>query len=254
MGISDYHIWQTLLQTAIVGAGKAALPPPLLDHLSEKGLDMHTSAEEALLAASALTRMRIKAGRRFPLWEDPIPAALPVQSELINIPIGRHLSAILSGRFAPALREWIGLFASSGFSLPPEGLPGLLDRCLKEEGIRQMLEPHFGARARWLIAQNPAWAPLASPSEKKKVKTYPEPWSEEESMEWLARSRRLLAFASGDPKFHEAAYLIPARPGAPWLEGWEQIAPRTIFIWKNDLDYFLRVLRFRMEMRDAFKP
>ena len=117
--MNDFYLWQTLSQTAVVGTGKAALPPPLLGFFAAKGMDVHTSPEETLLAAAALVQLRIRAGRQFPRWEGPVPEAVSMGPGAINDRAGRSLAAILSGRFAPALGEWLELFAASGLSLPP---------------------------------------------------------------------------------------------------------------------------------------
>lgn len=261
MAMNDFYIWETLLQAAIVGTGKGVLPPPLLDHFMQKGLSAHSTPEETLLEASALTRLRIRAGRNFPHWEGSLPEGLPPEEEDIHVRAGRFLSAILSGRFAPALEEWLRLFAASGSALPPEGLPGLLDRCAGDEGVRNLVMPHLGERARWLIAQNPAWAPLAVQGPKKKHRLKETPlWTEKHARDWVAELQ-LLLISAGDNAWHlwdyrdklrEAAYLVPPIPDAPWLGGWEHIPNRTAFLWKNDIDSFLHTVQFRIEMYEAF--
>ena len=62
--LDDFGIWQILFQTALAGTARAELPPFLLDHLAAKGLDIHASREETLLAAAALIRLRILAGKK----------------------------------------------------------------------------------------------------------------------------------------------------------------------------------------------
>ena len=258
--LNDFHIWQTLLQTAVVGSGKASLPPPLLDYLRGKGLDTQAPEEEILLEAAVLTSLRIKAGRAFPTCEGPFPEPLPARTEVINAIAARSLTLILNGPFGPALPEWLELFAKEDMALPPESLPGLLDRCVEDNIARSWIEPHLGERARWLIAQNPAWASLSAIQA---LDREPKPvpgWTENQARAWIAELQFLLASTSNEAwnwwdyrdKFREAAFLVPPLPDAPWLGGWEYVSPRNQFFWKNDIDYFLEAVHFRIEMHQAF--
>ena len=441
--MTDLEIWQTLVQTAVVGAERAALPPPLLDELERRGIDPFAAPEEVLLSAAALVRQRIRAGQLLPRLTDIPEPPMPEENAVINPQASRFLSIILSGRFAPALREWVGHFSRSGQSLPPESLPGLLKHCAGDPAIRELLEPHLGPRARWLIRQNPDWAalehPLPDASQQRlnqfvklekldtaKVRGLPEadtldalkafadtclsaegmqvqlrlpdgfpdwlfregwarkrkaadatlqtalawippghwtekldsapdficeyrlqtpdlalfrrslahaavlygdaewaaallnihaiypgflevdpsclaqlialvpagvfqdliaqvwadagddldefkpaeelllrslhPWDEEFAGEWLAELQRVLI---GSPDswdlwdhravLRHAAYRLPVLPDAPWLGGWTQMPQRTYYLWKDDIEYFLRVLQFRTEMQEAFE-
>lgn len=158
--MDDFTIWKTLVQAAVVGTDRSGLPPPLLEQLAGKGLDVYGAPEEALLSAAALTRLRIKAGMVFPEWNRPLPEPAPIQTGVIHSQASRFLSMLLGGRYAPAFGEWLQLFTKRNLSLPPESLPGLLNRCVEDESVREALEPYLGERAQWLIAQNPAWAIL----------------------------------------------------------------------------------------------
>lgn len=161
--MDDYTIWKTLVQTAVVGAGRTSLPPPLLEELAARGIDIYAPEEEVLLAAAALIRQRIRAGQVLPQRLNITVQAVSLENVVVNPSASRFLTAMLGGKYAAALPEWLELFSRSGLSLPPESLPGLLNRCVADPSLREMLEPHLGARAQWLIGQNPAWATLESP-------------------------------------------------------------------------------------------
>lgn len=442
--MDDYNIWQTLVQTAVVGAGRASLPPPLLEELSARGIDIYAPEEEVLLAAAALVRQRIRAGQALPQRSEPLAQPVSFALGVVNPSASRFLSVMLNGKFAAALPEWLELFSRSGQSLPPESLPGLLSRCVAEPSLREMLAPHLGDRARWLISQNPAWAALKEPLpgerqrrlslfvkkekldakkiaglpqgelleklrafadqcapqngtrarldipvefpewayqsgliKKRKDQDYTEtfatllswlpprhweerwesnaefiyeyimedaaagpwrkslvnaaslymapewaeiildshatgrqvleftapeieqlsgllgretfqdlirrafeengprlddldnaaelllhsrhPWDEAVSREWLAEFQKLLIL-SGDSwdlldyreMLRQAAYKVPPLEDAPWMGGWEHIPPKGYYFWKDEIDYFLRVLKFRIDMHKAF--
>lgn len=446
--MDDFSIWQTLLQTAVVGADRAGLPPPMLEELARRGIDIHASPEEVLLAAAALVRHRIRAGQVFPKLRDELPEPAPLSHGIINRQASRLLGVMLSGRFAPALPEWLELFSRSGLTLPPESLPALLNRCVNDPETRRLLEPHWDARARWLIRQNPAWAVLNEPApgaeqkrldrfikqeklDAKKISGLPEgelleeirqladscivlmekgknvvkipdplpdwafqhglvrrrkgqdpaglfitllswlpprywaercqagpadtylryfgfmqadqlagsvvnatllygdpewaevllnthasqagyrelspmeiaglaflmptekfqqliwkayesnnglylsnlatleqvmlnsehPWPKELSGWWLKDVQDMVisygqswSMYDHRQKLRHAAFKVPPDPDASWMRGWEQIPQHTLYIWKDDIDYFLRVLRFRIDMHEAFRP
>ena len=184
--MDDFTIWTTLVHAAVVGTDRSALPPPLLEQLAGKGLDVYGSAEEALLSAAALTRLRIKAGRVFPEWKTALPEPAFFQAGVIHSQASRFLSILLSGRYVPAFGEWLQLFTQRKLSLPPESLPGLLNRCVEDESVREALEPWLGELAQWLISQNPAWAILG-------LREDPEIWhsgSRTERMAYLSQLRK----------------------------------------------------------------
>jgi hypothetical protein len=416
----------------------------LLEELSARGIDIYAPEEEVLLAAAALIRQRIRAGQALPQRLDTAAQAVSFENVVVNPSASRFLSVMLSGKYAAALPEWLELFSRSGQSLPPESLPGLLSRCAADPSLREMLAPHLGDRARWLIAQNPDWTALESPlpseqqrrldlfikQEKldpKKITGLPQdellenlrafagqcvpqsgtrarldipdelpewacqsglikkrkdqdftetfttllswlpprhweerwasnaefiynhvmaevtgdalrkslvnaanlymapdwaevildghamrhhaleftapqleqlssllsrevfqglirrafeesgprlddldnaaelllhsrhPWDERVSREWLAEFQQLLIL-SGDSwdlldyreMLRQAAYKVPPLEDAPWMGGWEHIPPKGLYLWKDEIDYFLRVLKFRIDMHKAF--
>lgn len=442
--MDDHSIWQTLLQTALVGAERTSLPPPLLEELSARGIDIYAPEEEVLLAAAALFRQRIRAGQVLPQNYAPLAQPVSFAQGVVNPSASRFLSVVLSGKYAAALPEWLELFSRSGLTLPPESLPGLLSRCVADPSLREMLAPHLGDRAHWLIGQNPSWAALQEPLpgeqqrrldlfikqekldakkitglpggellenlrsfadqcvpqsgtrarletpyefpewayqsgliKKRKDQDYTEtfatllswlpprhweerwesnaefiyeyimedaaagpwrkslvnaanlymasgwaeiildshatgrqvleftasqieqlsgllsrevfqdiirrafeeigprlddldnaaelllhsrhPWDERVSREWLAEFQKLLIL-SGDAwdlldyreMLRQAAYKVPPLEDAPWMGGWEHIPPKGLYLWKDEIDYFLRVLKFRIDMHKAF--
>lgn len=274
--MDDFTIWQTLVQTAVVGAGRASLPPPLLEELSARGIDIYAPAEEVLLSAAALIRQRLRAGQVLPQRAEPLAQPVSFVQGVVNPSASRFLSVMLSGKYAEALPEWLELFSRSSLSLPPESLPGLLSRCVADPDLRVMLEPYLDDRARWLIAQNPAWADMEKPlpGEQKLLEKQenpdatielafnsPHPWSETLSREWVKELQKKLSGAGGAgwdlfpyrDFLRKLAFKAPPIEEAPWMGGWEYISPEYLHYWKDDIDYFLRVLKFRIDMHKAFQ-
>ncbi len=64
------------------------------------------------------------------------------------------------------LLEWLAKVEAKGYSLPPEYLPDLLDRALRNPTFCQALQCTNDKRLRWLAAQNPQWSAVFPDLEK----------------------------------------------------------------------------------------
>lgn len=149
---------QELIETAILGLERRALPAAATDFALP-----HDDDAGALLRALAGAQLAHKAAR--PLRSAP---ALPAADEGAPLPLcrsesARHLSLILSGRYLPALDEFLDVFGASGFGLPPEMIPDLLQRAAKDDLLAQKVTALAGSRGVWMAQQHPQWRRLVVP-------------------------------------------------------------------------------------------
>jgi hypothetical protein len=150
--------WKDYVTTALLGAGKT--PPPALPEALAPMRDAAAGLEDEakfLTQAGALALWR-RAGWK-PAQDD---SAVNVAEIETTRAIGRasvgHLRAMLSGRHANVLPEWLDEAARRGWHVAPEYLPGLLDRARQDRSLRPRVLAAGGRRAAWLAAQNAAWA------------------------------------------------------------------------------------------------
>jgi hypothetical protein len=151
-------VWKDYVTAALLGAGKTP-PPALPEALTPVQGAVAGLEDEAkfLTQAGALALWR-RAG-----WKPPQDdSTLNVAEAETTRPIGRasigHLRAMLSGRHANVLPEWLDETAHRGWHVAPEYLPALLDRARQDRSLRSRVLAAGGRRAAWLAAQNAAWA------------------------------------------------------------------------------------------------
>lgn len=154
--------WQRLLSTALVGTERRAEALPALPEPAsalDAGVRERPPEEGLLAAAGVLTVMR-RAGRAVPpAAEAPeSPASEPDPRPRCSPAAGAHLAAMLDGRHALVLAEWLEELARLGLRPPPELLPDLLDRGRRERDLRLRVSEIAGPRGRWLVALNPVWS------------------------------------------------------------------------------------------------
>jgi hypothetical protein len=159
-------IWEELSKIALIGTERAALSDETRAALAKLGVNVEEGDARALLEGAALYHPLRRAS--FPLASqsgEPVQLA-PIEepSSGLKPPAPRaaqHLRLILSGRYAPALPEYLALCQSKQQGLPPEFLPALFRLALKHPAVWEALRPCLGAAAHWLLRQNPDWQALA---------------------------------------------------------------------------------------------
>jgi Family of unknown function (DUF5691) len=72
----------------------------------------------------------------------------------------RSLERILRNYPDCLLSEWLIATEAKGYALPPEYLPDLLDRAMRDAALRNILGQVRDPKLRWLAAQNPTWGKL----------------------------------------------------------------------------------------------
>ncbi|WP_169949541.1 DUF5691 domain-containing protein [Microbispora sp. H11081] len=133
--------WEELVSTALVGAGRRAVPP------------------EILLERAAEQVVRMRAGRR--TGRAGLPAVAPEET-LPPVPAAaaERLARMLAGQQSRLLTEWLETAAARRVRVPAALVPGLLDLGARDRSIRAHLGAVTGARGRWLAGLNPRWAYL----------------------------------------------------------------------------------------------
>ncbi|MFN4253756.1 MAG: DUF5691 domain-containing protein [Saprospiraceae bacterium] len=152
------------MKTALVGTERAPLPAAETEPLRALGLHISDDPAQAVWDVLAAKNLLAKAGggqfavgsSQFAVGSGQVAVS---QFPISQFPISK-LELMLTGKYAPVLPEFMALLAQNGQSLPPEYLPDLLDRCVRDGHFFQKIKPALGPRAAWLAAQNPAWKPL----------------------------------------------------------------------------------------------
>lgn len=120
---------------------------------------------QALLENLATENLVAKAA--FPLHHTGIP--VPAAAALAGHPCGeasaRDLSNILTGRYGGILPEFLELLERYKVTLPPEYLPQLLERALRDPALAENILAASGPRGAWLAQQNPRWYELTGAAE-----------------------------------------------------------------------------------------
>jgi len=161
--------WEELVSTALVGTERRPLPagPAPAPGPGEpggaggavSGPGEPAGHEAVLLDRAALLVARRRAGRAAGRAE-PLPPAPAERLPQVARPAGRRLAAVLTGRHAGLLLEWLEAAAGRGLRAPEHLLPELLERGRGERSLRPAIAVVAGARGRWLAGLNPRWAYL----------------------------------------------------------------------------------------------
>jgi hypothetical protein len=153
--------WKDFVTTALLGTEKIAVakmpavPAPLESALASAG---KLEREAQFLTRAGAFALWRRAGWKAPQSHaPPAPAALLEADPILSHYSAAHLRAMLGGRCAEVLPEWLREAARLGRRLPPELLPALLDRARQNRALRPLAMAAGGARIRWLAAQNPDW-------------------------------------------------------------------------------------------------
>ncbi|MEL6846244.1 MAG: DUF5691 domain-containing protein, partial [Bacteroidota bacterium] len=142
----------------LIGTNRARLPEEEKEKLRSIGIDPDVDEAQTLLDAAAFYAPVMKAGYQPEKWSGDLPETAFIEKQKSCSPRStRHLNLMLTGRFESALPEFIQLMHQKELCLPPETLPGLLDKCKADLTLWEKIQPIIGERGHWLIAQNPEW-------------------------------------------------------------------------------------------------
>lgn len=147
--------WQNILKTAIAGTERGQLSENDL-----QALGLHPSGDPARDALEALAAgsMSRKAGFQWAAAVDSgRDSCRPDERLLCGPEVAKDLEAILAGRYAGALPEFLDLLIRRQRRLPPENLPELLDTAVKKPDLSEKILTAAGPLGEWLVPQNPHW-------------------------------------------------------------------------------------------------
>jgi hypothetical protein len=153
--------WDELVKLSLLGTERSHLSDEIKTTLSNYGIDVEKEITEVVLEGAALLAPLQKAGFEPKTWEgDIITPSLEESLTPCNEKSVAHLSLILNGSYPNALIEFIEAMAINKKCLPPELLPELFDKCVKDESLWGALQSSIGNRGKWLLSLNPAWQSL----------------------------------------------------------------------------------------------
>ena len=150
--------WNDHVTAALLGAEKTASPPlpSALETVFRETAEMDREIR-FLTHAGALALWR-RSGLQPARNESEIRAAQAETATPVSRASAAHLRAMLGGRCAAGLPEWLAEAARAGRHVPPELLPALLDRARQDRALRPLAFAAGGRRAQWLASHNSAWS------------------------------------------------------------------------------------------------
>ncbi|KAA3625823.1 MAG: hypothetical protein DWQ02_21000 [Bacteroidetes bacterium] len=154
-------IWPELVRLALLGGERGTLTPELRQKLESYGIQTDSPFPEVLLESAALFNQIRKAAFQLEDFEGSLPEPITESDEQTCSPRSTaHLFAILDGRFAPALEEFLYHLKENGKKIPNETLPVLLNASLEDDELWELLRPVLGKQGEWLLEQWPPWGKL----------------------------------------------------------------------------------------------
>nr|WP_262907962.1 DUF5691 domain-containing protein [Hymenobacter sp. 15J16-1T3B] len=150
--------WPQLLQVALLGTRQSGAALPALPELPAPA-DAPAEAR-VLRTAGALALLR-RAGYQALAAADTAPAAAGPETQPTLGPQGQELlRQLLGGHHAEVLPDYLRQLVAHGRRVPHRLLVSLLDYAHGRPELRETAAAVLGARGRWLLGLNPAWAPL----------------------------------------------------------------------------------------------
>ncbi|HET9559324.1 MAG TPA: DUF5691 domain-containing protein [Actinomycetota bacterium] len=146
-------LWSELVDTAMLGTDRRPLPAPPAGPFGRFGLG---SDAVALLHRAAAVLAARRAGAV------PEPAGLPLTPCLPDDrvqcpgPAAARLGAMLAGRHADLLGEWLAALRAADLALPPEHLAVLVERTRDDHERFRMVSAAAGSLLSWLSALLPS--------------------------------------------------------------------------------------------------
>ncbi|GEM_PF-5687371 len=150
-------IYEKLKQILLLGLQTVPADEELEGFCRVQGLT--GSPEEQVLQALALLSLQARA---------QAPANRPVRAQPEGLPdeefpyiaprLDQALVLIASGRFGPAMYEWLTLVRTSGQIVPAWRLPLLLDYAEKHPWLKSQIIPLTGRRGDWALAHIAEWS------------------------------------------------------------------------------------------------
>ena len=154
-------VWTILERTAMLGTDRMPIPTGLKEQLIGWGFSFAEDEADALLRVLLQYEMILRSNGASWDYLEPLPEVVPDASgHTLSGQAIRLIDQVLEGGYPEAMPELLKAFKAKGLELPPAGLPTIFERSLKDAKWWKQIQPLLGARAYWLIGQNPRWAAL----------------------------------------------------------------------------------------------
>ena len=155
-------IWKQLEKIALLGTERSTLTPTMQETLNDKGINTDQEITKTVLEAVAYYAPLQKAGWQPKVWEGKLLApSKEVNQQACSNKSRQHLATILE-KYPKLVSEFIEGMQANNKCIPPELLPPLFEKALKDEILWSQLENSIGERGKWLLPLNPAWNKLRS--------------------------------------------------------------------------------------------
>ncbi len=155
-------IWKQLVKIALLGTERSTLTAEMQAALRAKGINTDQEITKTILEAVAYYAPLQKAGWQPKEWTGQL---LPPSKEINQLACSnksrQHLATILE-KYPKLIPEFIEGMQVNKKCIPPELLPPLFEKSLKDESLWRQLENRIGERGKWLLPLNPAWSKLRS--------------------------------------------------------------------------------------------
>ncbi len=155
-------IWKQLEKIALLGTERSTLTPAMQEVLTAKGINTDQEITKTVLEAVAYYAPLQKAGWQPKVWEGTLlPPSKEVNQQACSNKSRQHLATILE-KYPKLIREFIEAMQANKKYIPPELLPPLFEKSLKDEVLWNQVGHNIGERGKWLLSLNPAWNKLRS--------------------------------------------------------------------------------------------
>ena len=155
-------IWKQLVKTALLGTERSTLTAEMQEALTAKGINTGQEITKTILEAVAYYAPLQKAGWQPKEWNgELLTPSKEISQQACSNKSRQHLATILE-KHPKLIPEFIEGMQANKKCIPPELLPPLFEKSLKEETLWSQLENSIGERGKWLLPLNPAWNKLRS--------------------------------------------------------------------------------------------
>ncbi|SHM82130.1 hypothetical protein SAMN05444266_111163 [Chitinophaga jiangningensis] len=157
------ELWQQIINTALLGTDKQALPPiPADDELGAALAvirhDTGNDREDVLLKTGAVLFNYRQAGTTAMPADELLPnTAAPETRAYCSPEAVASLQEAMDLGSNALTKHWLELCADAGYLLPPAMLPLLMDKATGSKQLRAPLMKCCGNRGLWLAQLNPDW-------------------------------------------------------------------------------------------------
>ena len=155
-------MWKEIVKNTLIGTQRGKISESDIIALSGIGINTNVEPAKVVLQAAAILGQMQRVGKELPKRNGGLPTAAPEEKlEPCSDKAANNLTLMLSsGKFAPALPEFLRYVQHARKILPPESLPQVLNKCLRNDEMWESIKNVIGERGKWLAEQHPVWKKL----------------------------------------------------------------------------------------------